>query len=69
MYFIKIMKNIIIVSIVIGCAALLWGVSFWFAPEKDIATQQEADISQTEKKPLLQVRRKSLRLPRHPSQS
>ncbi len=43
------MKNIIIVSIVIGCAALLWGVSFWFAPEKILPAQQEADISQTEK--------------------
>ena len=43
-----IMKNIIIISIVIGCAVLLWGVSFWFAPESTLPSQQETDISQVE---------------------
>ena len=42
------MKNIIIISIVIVSAALLWGVNFWFAPEKALMPQQEEDISQTE---------------------
>lgn len=42
------MKNIIIVIIVIVCAALLWGVNFWFAPEKTPLSQQEAESSQRE---------------------
>lgn len=42
------MKNIIIISIVIACAALLWGVNFWFAPEKTPLSQQEAERSQAE---------------------
>lgn len=42
------MKNIIIISIVIACAALLWGVNLWFAPEKTPSSQREVERSQAE---------------------
>ncbi|MBI5913122.1 hypothetical protein HY839_01630 [Candidatus Azambacteria bacterium] len=41
------MKNIIIVVIVVVGAALVWGASVWFVPQKTLLSQPEADISQT----------------------
>lgn len=40
------MKNIIIVIIVIACAALVWGASTWFVPQETPLLQTETNISQ-----------------------
>lgn len=42
-------KNIIIVSIVVAFAMLVWGASVWFAPQETSVPQGETDASQTEK--------------------